>query len=294
MNKQKKYESTDGLESLSAEDEKISRIVRSLDRVSAPDDFEFRLKARLAQSEHRNRRARQHWLPIAVPVAAALILTFVLYGAYFFLATEPELHLAESEANGSASEITVDNFAAAPEREQLTDDSFNESATAEPVAETIDAPPLTAVSPAETHVASVKKNDPKPEKPESVSTREKDSGGGYLDTAVKTAPVTLPNIMNANTTSPPPINDVKSSDGADITGIFKTIGVETVREGANLKVRSVQEKSVADLAGVKTGDVITAVDGRKIDDQAAKPVFEGKTLTVSREGKTVVLELKPN
>jgi S1-C subfamily serine protease len=81
-----------------------------------------------------------------------------------------------------------------------------------------------------------------------------------------------------------------SKDIADSLGLDRPVGA---------LVASVSEGGPADEAGLKRGDVITAVDGQSVEDSGgvgfrlgAKPLGGLATLGVLRAGKTIALSLK--
>ncbi len=59
------------------------------------------------------------------------------------------------------------------------------------------------------------------------------------------------------------------------------------------KVRSTTDNSIATRSGVRSDDVIEAIDGRAITEATTlKGGVDGKSLNVRREGKQVKLDLK--
>src|SRR5882757_9958101 len=61
------------------EDEPVSKLLGGLKRVEAPNDFDFRVKARIAAGKPADRSAS--WLPASVRYAVPLVL-LVLVGGY--------------------------------------------------------------------------------------------------------------------------------------------------------------------------------------------------------------------
>ncbi|MEO7659678.1 MAG: hypothetical protein ABIV48_08685, partial [Pyrinomonadaceae bacterium] len=62
------------------ESDSISQLLGSLRRVEAPNDFNFRVRARIAKG--RRAKVKTDWLPVAVRYAMPLVL-LVLIGGYF-------------------------------------------------------------------------------------------------------------------------------------------------------------------------------------------------------------------
>lgn len=80
-------------------------------------------------------------------------------------------------------------------------------------------------------------------------------------------------------------------DGNLTKGLAEYFGVE---DGHGVLVSEVAEESPADKAGIKAGDVIISVDGKKIDDfgDLQKALYiEGNDGEDSKEGKNVTVEL---
>lgn len=243
------------------ENEPISRLLGGLKRVEAPKDFDFRVKARIANG--RPVEKTTSWLPASVRYAVPLVL-LVLIGGYFGLSSFY-----------STDGVNVPVVAGVPARDAApvvapppNDDVV--MPTNDIVAERIDAQPP----------ASVNKIAPKqPEK--TVSTRKSKverPGGGSYDTA-STVPVTLsPTGIEQNSNLPQvpqtPVKKVQLSAKDFLT----SIGITASFPGSGGRIQSVG--GAAAIAGVKAGDVIESVN------------VQSGSIRVRRDGKSILIGLK--
>ncbi len=61
------------------------------------------------------------------------------------------------------------------------------------------------------------------------------------------------------------------------------LGIETVLENGKRVVKAVRPKSSGEMSTIKSGDIIEAIDGKKLTDKSIPgKKIEGKTLTVMR------------
>jgi carboxyl-terminal processing protease len=82
------------------------------------------------------------------------------------------------------------------------------------------------------------------------------------------------------------------------TGVFGGIGIEVVPENGFMKVINLMDDTPASEAGIKSGDMITSVDGKSVQDLSLEnmidamrgPLNSKVTLTIKREGLDRPLE----
>lgn len=269
-----------------ADDKQVVRMLAGLKRVEAPKDFEFRLKARIANARPQlSRRANyKRRFAFALPASAfALITAFVAINGNFFRPSQTETPIAQSNlipvitpapqsenAPNSAAVAASDAFA-----EQHSNPSPPQMATA--AAGTVQRKIPASVygstrpSPADNR-AAIRRNSVKSE------------AGFSTDQAVKPPPVFVqPEFGNApqNNSNPQFVNEPKKLSARE--SVSSGLGVELeVGDGGAWTVKSVKPNSAAERAGVKANDVIETLDGQKISGD--QPVPPGKKLSVKKIG----------
>jgi hypothetical protein len=293
-------------ETLAADEERISRLVGSLDKVSAPKDFDFRLKARIAAARENDVRPAGIWqaLRFGLPLSATFaVAAFVLIQAGLF-SPEADRHpvsdVVVAENQKTPPPVNYSNSVNAAENRQIIEVAnsalpFERETVPAPVA----APPverpeneLTARVPAEQRKvklrpAAVRQDD---------DVMSRDIGATQnKDRALTPSNINInPAGINPEKKAPSP-EEVIKGNLPTIGEILNTIGAETVPDGKKLRVRSVRENSPAARSGVRVGDIIEAIDDQRLDGETLSPKFSGgKTLTVVRGGEVLKIELKAN
>lgn len=270
-------------ELLSADEQKVCDLIGKLDRIDCPKDFNFHLKARIANA-NKSEYQPSVWQTIRyiVPVAACvLIVAFVMVQAGMFSpanqtdntiasTTNPNIQPFDERSN-SAQIFKVTNssepiIAAVPNRNsqpdtlQNTDVSLNNSA--EP-----------------------KTTFPKLS-PEDEPTMSKDFGVGQNRKPLNPRGINPDQILPKN-----PVNqDDKSIPVKDVLDIF---GISTEIVSGKFKVKNVRANTIAENLGIKAGDFIEAIDDTKISQN--ETILKSNTfrkITVSRDGKTIVFNLQ--
>lgn len=285
-NLQKEAEET---EFLTAGEQKISELVGSLERVSAPNNFEFRLKARIAARKDDNYQAGYwQWLRYLLPIgASAFILAFVLFGTNFFSpqpvekAAEPKP--AKSEETVSETIETSSNTIVAVSNSNI-DFSANSSDRKELLPNITEKEPVLI-----TKKPDLRKTKAQPKTtPDDDAIFTKDIGANPVDK--EHYPVgTDPNKI---VPKPP---EFKVSGKIDLAEMLNVNGIETVSEGGKLKIKSIKKNSPAELAGVKNGDIVESFDEQKTNGNSnSSNVGGARKLTVSRDGKIMIFDLKLN
>ena len=116
-------------------------------------------------------------------------------------------------------------------------------------------------------------------------------GGGSRDIAVKKPSIRLPaGIPNQSIETSPNVNNVKNLTDERV---LSEIGVEIVLQNGNRTVKSVKQNSLAKRSGVKVGDVIEAIDGKKLSVEPTRSkTVAVKNLTVLRGADKIEISLK--
>lgn len=272
-------------ENLSADEQKICNLIGKLEKVECPKNFDFRLKARIASADKKDfqpsiRQTLRYVLPVA---ACVLIAAFVLVQAGIF-----------SPSGGQqGSEITAVNpnvqpFDASPPTVPIV--SPSNSNTSESSVNRSESSPLNPSSNTETAL-----KNPSEKRSESLPKLSKeDEPTMWRDFGVRPNRKQIyPRGIDPNQIKPQKIEN-QNAKPVSAKSVFDFIGMETEFNGGKLRVKSVKAKGLADISGIKIGDLVESVDDTKIDKSEMTLKSSGvKKITVSREGKPLEISLQP-
>ena len=274
-------------EILSLEDEKVQKMIGDLKRVNAPKDFDFRLKARIANATSTDFQPR--FLPVLryiLPLSTILVIfAFVVLNGLYFPDNQAVSSVVENIPPTSIEQksppimpveqtTNVSNFA-------KVEELFIENSPTK----LEQTQPKEAVKP---QFIAVKSPTAKPKK----NLSEKiDNSGGSRDSASTVPPINYtPKGTNLNpiVENPPNTKTLKPLNAQEI---LSQLGIEAIFTDAGWKVKSVKQEGL----GVKVGDVIEAIDGEKLTDKplSAKTV-EVKKLTIMRGAEKIEISLRTN
>ncbi len=278
----------------SGEQTRVWQMIDGMRRVDAPKNFDFRVKARIANSKPADFQPRflpvlRYVLPLSLVV---LILGLVVFNTtYFSGSNSPKIaeivpqmpSVREVSPNNSLvsnqSVAAANSLQSSPGEAAFAEDSNTKPATGEQKTQSV------AVKSTKKLLTESRKANPK-----------NNSGGGSVDKTFSSPKILTPENLNPNKiigTLPNAGNENLITD----VQILNFIGIETVSEKGGKKVKSVKSDSLAERSGVKTGDVIEAIDGKRISDKPMlMETFESKKLTVVRDTKKIeiVLQNKSN
>jgi len=277
-------------EILSADDQKIARMLGNLRTVDAPKNFEFRLKAKIANSSVSHYKPN-NLLPI-LRYAAPLSLV-LLIGAMFVwkssVGVEKKSPVAEISQHSASTQNSVEtpqpavtNIEKSAEIAEQTPAIVNSGMKKRPYIADVRAIQVKRIGNANSPTGG------------SRDLPLRSPQGGSIDIALKkSSPTIFPPGMDPNMSVNP-----EKSEGFDNTGkftareILSAMGIEADFGEDAWYVRSLKKRSLAERAGILAGDLMEAIDGRPI---GANTVFTGsvgaKTVTVRREGKVLQLIL---
>jgi len=269
----------------SAEQTQVWQMIDGLRRVDAPKDFDFHLKARIAKASANDFKPRylpvlRYVLPLSVIV---LIFTLIVFNTVFLndKNTVPQV----AETNFPTAIEQENTFAQIPnEQFEVTNNYQNPNvenpavATSNPDKQSQDV----AIPKKETEFAAVRQTKKTLNGASQKSI--KDNFTGSIDSSLTNSTEKLPEGLNPNQKIEvvPNVSGVKFFTAAEI---LLELGIETVLENGKRVVKSVRQKSVGETSNIKNGDVIEAIDGKKLTDEPTPgEKIEGKTLTVTRGG----------
>ncbi len=271
----------------SSEQTRVWQMIDVLPRVDAPVNFDFRVKARIANSKSADFQPR--FFPVlryVMPLAAVvLLLGIIAFNANYFLGDNaPQVAVTvpptsiEKETTASNSSLTNLNILPAVEDESLVASQSNTNA-------------VFVKDIQETQIAAV--NSKKEQRTETPKKNTKESDGVMSrDITVSEPKITLPLGLDPN-------RKIETAPNTDNTKFFTAeeilsfLGVEIVLQNKNHTVKSIKQNSLAERSDVKVGDIIETIDGKKISDEPMRSkTVAVKKLTVLRGAEKIEITLK--
>lgn len=274
VNKNVNFEST---EVLSTEDEKISQMLGALKRVGAPNDFDFRVKARIAAGKPVETPAFR--IPAAIRYAVPLALLLAV-GAYVGFNAFYSVNIADVPRVAESKPGIEKPVIAPPANDGIVVPPVNardEQAGIKSL-DVVNTLPPTGIAPKAAGRRNVRESEP--------------GGGSYVEASNTNKPI-LPKGFSPDRKVPKP-KDFDKNTQVPAKEILSLIGIEASYANTNWKIDFVKEHSVAQRSGLKAGDVVEAINDKAIDEKTAfGNKFSGKSLRVLRDGKRMQIELKP-
>ncbi|CAN5615910.1 hypothetical protein BH20ACI4_BH20ACI4_05100 [soil metagenome] len=276
-----------GQEILSADEQKISSLISGLEKVSAPKNFDFRLKARIsAAKDGGSQTSVWRTLRFALPLTATVIIAaFVMIQGGLFSPAENQPSVVENPQR----EIPANSNGFVPNN-QIVQTSNSSSEENKPEGQ---IPDSFVREPNPINITTTKNPVKKQNKIQTDFAPKEDSISSKDLTVSPSNINILPKGIPGNTA--PGNKEFNQNNSVSAQEVLNFIGVETEPDGNKLRVKSVKENSLAGRSGVQTGDIVEAIDEQKLDEKNLSPKFKGgKTITVSRDNKVLVIELNPN
>lgn len=269
----------------------IWRMIEALPQVEAPSDFDFRLKARMANAKPSD--FQPGWwtsLRYVVPVfAAALVLTLFLASQNFFISS-PEVSQIPAENQERQAEIPQPPVVVPPQNEIAADK--NPKAIENPPVVAPDSNNFTAENSNRNSMILVSETQNKRRVVPRRETVEDADGDSRVISAEPPKVFILPKgIEPSNPQSTENPENVTQIKPIPVEAVLSEIGIEVVSENGKRKVKSVELNSPAQRSGVQVGDEIEAIDENKLDKPIQSAAIKVKVLTVTRNGKTEKITL---
>jgi hypothetical protein len=263
----------------STDDNRISQLLSGLKRVGAPNDFDFRVRARIADGKPAAVPA--FGIPAAVRYAVPLLLLLAV-GAYFgFNAFYSVNSSAVPPVAGSQP------FKAAP----LLGSPGQDGVIGPVVANTRDEQ---AVAKSPDGVNSTQRTLPGANISRNPNARTNSPDGGSLDDTSHTNKPIYPRGLDPDSKPKIRSQDFQKAVQVPAKELLSVLGIVASYANSRWKVDAVIEHSVAERSGVKAGDVVEAINDQRIEEKTAfSSGFSGKGLRVLRDGKLVQITLKP-
>jgi hypothetical protein len=267
---------TEENEILSADEAKVRKLLGNLQRVDAPKDFDFRLKARIANSEAKDFQPRLFpVLRYAAPLGLAIIILAVIVVNNLYSVDNGSIQVAENNVQNQIRSVNMPDNSAP--KETLIAETTPQSI----VAENLTTNPPVSTNKKETKTFSknfelaANSGKPKNDKPQA------DNNGGSRDSALSNTNVLMPKGFGGN-------------NSVQVKEVLEIIGIKANFAGNQWKVESVGENTVAGNSGVKANDVIEAIDGKTLTGETIPAKSYGGKLTVLRGGERLEIKLLQN
>lgn len=257
---------------LEFEDTELADLLGALPQVSAPNDFEFRVSARIASARSAAKpRGLFGALRIAVPAAALLAVTATaLFLNPYWGTTEP----VSTPAEVAVAERPAENPASIPQRE------------------TTDIPPTTFASngPALEPAKRMPLNDQLASARSSGPSNDDPAGTSFVESGTQGEKI-YPRGINPNVDSQPTSPNARQA-GIAIRDVLSQLGISFTPTANGLRINSIAANSLAARSGLNAGDVIESLNGQRVlADTMLYGAFTARRIVVHRDGKTIELSL---
>ncbi len=258
------------------EEEKISKLLGEMNKVSAPKSFQYQVNARIAKGRPvTGVRGYFTFLKYAVPAAVMVLVVGIVAIQTNFMY---DINAVPAVAIDSGKQSIIGQEPISDLDKQST---TLVDETTKPVVETA----------SETTQPEVK--TPIFKASRKVTPRSVD--GGSYDATLSAPRTTIlpPGIRNAPQQPTPILNVPLEREPIEVSDVLDQLGIDVKQEGGDWIATDVRNGSLAERSGVKKADVIQAIDERQLKNlNEFSGGFSGKQITVVRDGKVIVLDLQ--
>jgi membrane-associated protease RseP (regulator of RpoE activity) len=288
----------DGCRKINGVQTRVWQIIERFEPVAAPKDFDFRVKARIANSKSSD--FQPQLLPVlryVLPLTfVGLILAFVVFNGIYTLddKTIPQVAQKDVQAptqkENQLTETSPNQQVAGINDSQVLSNEKSVAEDANVKLQEIGSKRELRTFENKTQLIagkSVKKPQTK-----TVSGEEKNSGGSHLNAETQAQVLTPKGIPNSTQTIENPSNfNLSSSITAE--QILSELGIGILSENGRRQVKTIKPNSVAERSGIKVGDLIEAIDGKKLSSEPIPAqTFEVKKLTILRGTEKIEITLR--
>ncbi|MGB7202218.1 MAG: hypothetical protein WBD16_08105 [Pyrinomonadaceae bacterium] len=261
---------------------KIAEALASLRRVDAPGDFDAHVRARIARG--RGGEGASAWVAnsirIGVPIAAAIVIAL---GGYFVSTT---INTGQNDVPAVAESRSE------PQNPIVEQPSSNIEITQSPNRTTIKSDELVAENNRPVPTSDIVKPNG-PNSTDSETSKDRPTGGS-AELAVRESKNIYPRGLNPNAKVPANAKGVGPNTRIHVSSILEFIGVKATWAGDGWRVDSVDVDNIANRSGIRTGDVVEAINDQSVDKTTTFPAkFDGKSVRVRRDGASRTIEFKP-
>jgi hypothetical protein len=274
---------------LQFEQTQLLEMLGGLPRIETPKDFNFQLKARIARARPQDYQtgffpALRYILPLSF---AVVLISFVALSGLYFVDLNTASPVAVSETpnlpvNTNFPISSFDDLSPVVTENKLP---IEETPISENVSNRLEKKPEIARTDRGGR-RDFGQSPPRVISPP-VKSVEEENGGGSSDSAL-----TQPKVINPQGFDPAQKVETILNPNVTTTDINNLLDITGVKMDS-LKVISVEKNSVADLSGIKIGDVVEAINGNKISGSTISGErIEVRTLTVLRGSERVEIVLQ--
>lgn len=275
---------TNAGEVLAAADAELSRLLKSLKRVTAPPDFDVRVRARIASG--RPQEISTVGFPLFARYAAAFGAVIVFAGLLGVVWVYKGDSNGGSTVAGSAPVTNQPQVVAANNGVMVVDVPAKTPGD--------DRAEVSTALPAGSSKSQTKDLD-RGIVPPVANSQDGKAGSRTIVDAQGEAKRVLPKGINPDA---PRVQKPKEFDNAPqtpATDIFSLLGVDAKFTNKAWRVGSIKPSTTAERVGVKAGDIIEAVNDQPIKQSTSFPSsFTVKSLRVKRDGQIVNIPLTSN
>lgn len=268
-------------EALSADERKIREMCLSLKKMDAPPDFDFKLRARLADAEPVARRPRFGFaFRYALPALGLILALGLLAYTGGFLSSNNNAMVA----GGSDAPPT----AAVTPAAAVTDPATPQKS--EPPNDTIAVLPAPQISPKvrAIEIAGGKLN----EKKRVFRDEDRNPGGGSKDLSLTSVSPKQPNF-NAPIEIPKNPRNNERANALSVKEAFSILGISAAFENGKWTVNSVTANGVGANSGIREKDIVEAIDDQPLAGETISLKNASvKTVTVTRDGARTQITLR--
>ncbi len=284
-------DNSQGIEPFTPENDPVSRLLGSLDRVEAPADFQIRVRARIASG--RPTTVPGSWLPASLRLAVPLVLLLTV-GGYFALnsfyspgpAYVPPIAVSQQQTVQPAGQPEIAAVPIPVRPEPANEMIVAENSPAEPAESGI----VFSARPAVRRNSGRRPPFSQPVSGGSVDVEP--SGGGSLDMGSGITREIYPKGLDPNGKVLVKRSDVERSAPLTVKEVLSPFGLDAVYTGSAWSVSSVKQNSKAERAGLRPGDVIESLNGEPVSGTTVYAgKFIGKSMRVVRDGKPISIDL---
>lgn len=260
------------IEILSAEDARLGEMCRKLKKIDAPQDFDFKLKARIANAKPADFQPRFGFaFRYALPaLALILVLGLLAYNGGFF---------------SSQSNVTVAEETSAPQNPALPQNSATSNFA--PSEEKVEPVEEIAVSPANQNLPKT------PEKEIAAASQKNSKNDGNRQVKNDNRSDLKKSSTNSTVFSSTETPVINFKDQISIKSVLSMLGINADFEGGKWIVRSLTPNGIGEASGVQENDVIEAIEDKPL---AAEVIYgkslSVKTITVARAGGKSKIEMR--
>jgi len=266
------------------QERELNSLFEALPSIESPSEFGFSVKSAIARKSSPGARVLR-FARVAVPMVLLIAIGFYGLSTTGLLSNGDDPTLADVEVGlpESAPDVSIPDSPSGDLEPEIAG-----AKPPEPSTEVSDKSQKPEAKQKEgvTEVAS-KSSDSAPVPP---AGRSVDMTGETIDRAFEDAPtINPPGIDPDADIKREPIRSKKKFSDQEVLGI---LGGKTEWRGASLLVTALTKRSTLQKAGLKIGDVVFSIDGRRVSrGQNGNGTVSGRYLIVIRNGKQIRLTI---